>query len=488
MDFMDSTDIRTKLSGAGWDYYNGTGFDGQDRNVDDLRSLLIRARDRDVRAYGEVVRRFQDMAYGYAFAILGDFHLAEDAAQEALIEAYRCLPGLREPAAFAGWFRRIVFKHCDRLTRRKRVPTVPMDVAQDIPSPFPGPAESAEHNEVVQRVVDAIRSLPEQERAVTTLYYVNGYSQQEVADFLEVPVATVNSRLHSSRNRLKERMMVMVADTLKSSAPDRDEARDKVSFLLEFAERIGAGQFVLKSLQAIGENTRSEKLRAVIRHAEASIHAGGSVSGALRELEDVFPPMVLTLIEDGERFRNLDLTLPCACRWLRDGSFSVDPLLFAGGLTSLIRRYVKNGLDAGAVELVIDSTRIGPHPDAPDKPVVWVEQVMPDGTQRQEDNMDPRSFRGLSKHLRNLTILDEHQEGDCLTGTLFAGLMPSNTDPAPARVSYQPLRDGEVIRIRFASRETAGTYSPRRTLRTQRMTHVPGGVCLFLRVLCVLCG
>jgi len=53
------------------------------------------------------------MAYGYAYAILSDFHLAEDAVQEVFIEAYYCLPGLHEPLAFAAWLKRIVFKHCD---------------------------------------------------------------------------------------------------------------------------------------------------------------------------------------------------------------------------------------------------------------------------------------------------------------------------------------------------------------------------------------
>jgi RNA polymerase sigma factor (sigma-70 family) len=417
--------------------------------VDDLRSLLIRARNRDVRAYGEVVRRFQDMAYGYAYAILGDFHLAEDAAQEAFIEAYRCLPGLRHPEAFAGWFRRIVLKRFDRLTRRKRVPTVAVDAAEDVASARPGPAEDAEREETVRQVLDAIRSLPEHERTVTALYYIDGYSQQEVADFLEIPATTVNSRLHSSRNRLKKRMMAMVADTLKSNAPDRNEARDMVSFLLEFAQRTGDGQPIVAALKEMLEDTESERLRGVIQHMEAKISAGGCVSESLKELEGLLPPMVLTLIEDGERFGILDLTLQCAAEWLRDGEFTVDPHLFAGGLTSNIRRYVQQGLDAGAAEIVIDSTRTGPHPKAPDRPVVWVEQVMPDGTRKQAEYIHPGYFEDVSLQTRNLTILDEHQEGDALTGTLFAGLMPSNTQVREARVSYQPVRNGEVIRIRL---------------------------------------
>ena len=90
----------------------------------DLDLLIMSAAAGDVCAFEQLVLRFQGMAVGYAFAILGDFHLAEDAAQEAFVEAYAKLASLREPRAFAGWLKRIVFKHCDRLTRRKRPPSV----------------------------------------------------------------------------------------------------------------------------------------------------------------------------------------------------------------------------------------------------------------------------------------------------------------------------------------------------------------------------
>ena len=53
----------------------------------DYVSVLMVVRKGDAQAYGHIVRLFQDMAFGYAYAILGDFHLAEDAAQEAFIEA-----------------------------------------------------------------------------------------------------------------------------------------------------------------------------------------------------------------------------------------------------------------------------------------------------------------------------------------------------------------------------------------------------------------
>ncbi len=71
--------------------------------VDEIGDLITRSAQGDGRAYGEVVRRFQDMAVGYAYSLLRDFQLAEDAAQEAFVHAYGDLGSLRDPAAFPGW-------------------------------------------------------------------------------------------------------------------------------------------------------------------------------------------------------------------------------------------------------------------------------------------------------------------------------------------------------------------------------------------------
>ncbi|MCH8290653.1 sigma-70 family RNA polymerase sigma factor [Candidatus Poribacteria bacterium] len=65
--------------------------------------------------------------------------MAEDAAQEAFLEVYHSLWKLREPGAFPFWFRKIVKKHCNRLTRRIRGETVPLEALEEteMPSDYP---------------------------------------------------------------------------------------------------------------------------------------------------------------------------------------------------------------------------------------------------------------------------------------------------------------------------------------------------------------
>ena len=204
--------------------------------MDEIVTLVKKARGGDLDAFGMIVKRFQDMACGYGYSILGDFHLAEDAAQEAFIEAFRNLRLLREPRAFSAWFRKILFKQCDRITRRKRPFTVSLD-REIVAEESKGLAEVADRRELREEVLRQVRALPEHQRTATTLFYIDGYSQREVAEFLEVPVTTVKKRLHDSRRKLKERMVEMVSDTLRGKAPDERFSREIISKLLRRPRR-----------------------------------------------------------------------------------------------------------------------------------------------------------------------------------------------------------------------------------------------------------
>jgi RNA polymerase sigma factor (sigma-70 family) len=193
--------------------------------MDALDVIVGRAREGEAEAFSVLVRRFQDMAVGYGYSILHDFQLAEDAAQEAFFEAYRTLPRLREPAAFAGWFRRIVFKQCDRITRRRVVTTVPLDTTggEPVHDALVVSGTSIDEERKAE-VLEAVRQLPEHERSAMTLFYIGGYSMEEVATFLEVPVSTIKGRLHSARERLRTMLLDTVADDLRARRPSRNES------------------------------------------------------------------------------------------------------------------------------------------------------------------------------------------------------------------------------------------------------------------------
>lgn len=195
---------------------------------------IAKAQSGDKEAFGWVVRRFQDMAVAYAFSILGDHQLAQDAAQEAFVEVYRTFHALREPRGFAAWLRKIIFKHCDRLTRGRQVTTVPIKAAENFASLETPVEQAAEGRETSQEVQQAIHDLPEGERLVIGLFYMGGYSHREIAEFLGISAALVKSRLHQGRGRLKERMLITMKDNLHENRPSRDD-----EFLARVNEVVG---------------------------------------------------------------------------------------------------------------------------------------------------------------------------------------------------------------------------------------------------------
>ena len=192
--------------------------------METLKPIFERAKQGDLTAYEQIVEGFQDLAVGYGFALLRDFHLAQDAAQEAFLEAWVNLERVYDVFAFPALLRKIVFKHCDRMTRRgKKVEIVSMEQLVEIASEDRHPDRTTEENEMRCLVREAIDTLPENERQAVSLFYISDYSQREVAAFLGVSVAVVKNRLRSARKRLKERLFDMVKDNIHESRPSRDE-------------------------------------------------------------------------------------------------------------------------------------------------------------------------------------------------------------------------------------------------------------------------
>jgi RNA polymerase sigma-70 factor (ECF subfamily) len=196
--------------------------------MNDLEALVAQAQASSASlarrhdAFGELVVRFQNMAYGYAYAILGDSYLAQEAAQEAFVTAYQRLQQLREPSAFPGWLRRIVLTQSNRLVRGRRVTPQPIEMVAQLTAEQTDLAAAVERQELAEQLHAAIRGLPEQQRAAVILYYIDGYSQNEVAVFLELSVDAVKKQLQRARERLQERMLAMVRDDLQKRRPSKD--------------------------------------------------------------------------------------------------------------------------------------------------------------------------------------------------------------------------------------------------------------------------
>ncbi|HEX5324179.1 MAG TPA: RNA polymerase sigma factor, partial [Capsulimonadaceae bacterium] len=166
---------------------------GQSSSNVSLANLVRRAQQGDRNSYDKIVSRFQHMALAYGCSVIGDRSFAEDAAQEAFVEAFLNLEKLCEPAAFPGWLRTIIYRRCHRILRRRQVETIPLNTTCELMLDAMSPAEALEIAEVRKHLSSAIESLAGPERLAVTLYYLGEQSVSEMAAFLSLPTNTIKS-------------------------------------------------------------------------------------------------------------------------------------------------------------------------------------------------------------------------------------------------------------------------------------------------------
>jgi RNA polymerase sigma factor (sigma-70 family) len=186
--------------------------------------LVHAARGGDESAFGELVERFQQMAHGYALSLLRDPGLAEDACQEAFVDAFLHLNQLRADAAFPGWFRRVVHKHADR-QRRSRLLAVELGELPGARDPLAALLEAEER----RSVQEGVAALPARLRESIALFYGTGLTIDEIASFLIVTPSAVKKRLFDARAHLRR---TLPAPVRAGSTP-----RDAVALLI--ASRTG---------------------------------------------------------------------------------------------------------------------------------------------------------------------------------------------------------------------------------------------------------
>ena len=205
---------------------------------DEVQVKQVLAGNRD--AFSPLVDKYQGMVCGLAYHRVGDFELARDLAQEAFLHAYRCLGKLKDPARFSQWLHSITVNVCLSWLRRRSLQTVSLADSDTslahIADPLPTPEMAVLATEEQNLVRCAIANLPEPQRLVVTLYYMNEMGIDEMSRFLGVSPGTIKSRLHHARKQLRGRLMMKVAKALTEQKPGREfteELSDRLDRVLE---------------------------------------------------------------------------------------------------------------------------------------------------------------------------------------------------------------------------------------------------------------
>ena len=164
------------------------------------RDLVEAAQRGDQNAFVDLVRLHGDRLYAVAHRILRDTDRAEDALQDALVIAWRDLPGLRDPERFDAWIHRVLTHVCIAQAARERG-----RIAQLRVLPIDGPAAPDDLLSVADRdeLDRAFRHLRPEERAILVLHHFVGYRLSDIAELLGVPAGTIRSRLHHAHRAMR---------------------------------------------------------------------------------------------------------------------------------------------------------------------------------------------------------------------------------------------------------------------------------------------
>jgi RNA polymerase sigma factor (sigma-70 family) len=164
--------------------------------------LVLRSRDGDAIAFGELVERWQGRLFGHALQLTGRPDAALDAVQETWIAVVRGLSRLEDPARFPGFAHRILARRCADWTRRQERRRRTERALADA-QPAPAPERSAEHASDAARVRELLAALPMERRTLLALHYLHDLPIARIAAILRIPPGTVKSRLHEARAQLR---------------------------------------------------------------------------------------------------------------------------------------------------------------------------------------------------------------------------------------------------------------------------------------------
>lgn len=175
--------------------------------------LVKRARQGDLGAYDELVRRYQERIYATVYHMTSNHEDANDLAQEAFIKAYQALKSFKGGSSFYTWVYRIaVNKTINFLKQRKNKAHMSLDDLDFNAEHDPDlvalisdktPRREINLTELHEKLNEAMQKLSEVHRLVVTLHDVQGLSHEEIAEIMDCNIGTVRSRLFYARQQLQ---------------------------------------------------------------------------------------------------------------------------------------------------------------------------------------------------------------------------------------------------------------------------------------------
>lgn len=175
--------------------------------VSDEEQFVLRAASGDERAYGKLVQAYQSRVFNFVRSMVRNDEVAEDITQESFVKAFFSLKRLQNPGSFKSWLFRIANNNTLDWLRRKKFQLV--DVDEQIHESYVdvrNPESGAIEEERLQHVRQALNKLKPDQKAILVMCDLQGLSYADIAEVLNVPFGTVQSRIFYARKKLKEHL------------------------------------------------------------------------------------------------------------------------------------------------------------------------------------------------------------------------------------------------------------------------------------------
>lgn len=177
------------------------------RTPPDETTLIERARTGDRDAQDVLIRRYLADVYGVAYRLLGEEDLAQDAAQDAMVNAVRALDRFRGEASFRTWVLRIAANSARSLARKRwRKREVALTAVEGLPGETENPAEATVVRDEAARAQAMLQKLPPKQRLAVELRVNQGLDYQDVARILKCSEGAARVNYHLGIKRLRELM------------------------------------------------------------------------------------------------------------------------------------------------------------------------------------------------------------------------------------------------------------------------------------------
>ena len=179
---------------------------GRDMRGCEDEHLLAQVREGNLQAFEDLYSKYKNLVYRAALAITRDPEAAADILQDCFLRLHAHVDSLDGSTTIGPWLYRVTANPCyNWLSRRSRWELASEETLESLRGPRrDSPEASFEQEELRNAVEEVLRSLSLNHRLVVALFYMGGFSLEEIAYILDCPVGTVKSRLHYARRRFRQ--------------------------------------------------------------------------------------------------------------------------------------------------------------------------------------------------------------------------------------------------------------------------------------------